>query len=103
MKKQQLFEETEHILQSKFDIDIEIVKLKGTKENQTYVEFLYYKIKHYITVSIPRYEVQPAQIAIDILELITDQHTMILQGLEYLTDRIREEKRNESEEDYLYN
>lgn len=89
MKKQPLIKETEHILQSKFDTDIEIVKLKGTKENKTYVEFLYLKFKHYITISIPRYEIQPAQIASNILELITDQHKLISQAL--------------IEEVYLYN
>lgn len=103
MKKQPLIKETEHILQSKFNIDIEIVKLKGTKENETYVEFLYYKVKHYVTVSIPRYEIQPAQIVIDILQLLTDQTTMIIQGLKDLNDRNLKKKQKENEEDYLYN
>lgn len=103
MKKQPLIEETEHILQSKFDIDIKIVKLKGTQENKTYVEFLYYNFKHHITISIPRYEIQPAQIVIDILELITDQHKLILQALEDRIERDRKKRQNENEEDYLYN
>ena len=89
MKKQPLIKEAEHILQSKFDIDIKIVKLKGTQENKTYVEFLYYNFKHHVTISIPRYEIQPTQVASNILELITDQHKLISQAL--------------IEEDYLYN
>lgn len=103
MKKQPLIEETEHILQSKFNIDIKINKLKGTKENETYVEFLYLKFKHYVTVSIPRYEIQPAQIVIDILQLLTDQTTMIIQGLKDLNDRNLKKKQKENEENYLYN
>lgn len=103
MKKQPLIKETEHILQSKFDIDIEIVKLKGTKENKTYVEFSYLKFKHYVTISIPRYEIQPAQIAIDILQLLTDQTTVIIQALEDRIERDRKKRQNENEEDYLYN
>lgn len=103
MKKQPLIKQTEHILQSKFNKDIEIVKLKGTKENKTYVEFLYLKCKHYITISIPRYKIQPAQIVTNIRQLLNDQPTMILQALEDRIERDRKKRQNENEEDYLYN
>lgn len=103
MKKQPLIKEAEDILQSKFGIETKIVKIQGTKENETYVEFLYYKVKHYITVSIPRYEIQPTQVAIDILELLRDQPKLILQAMEDRINRDHEKKRNEREEDYLYN